>query len=277
MPPKMTILSYGNFTWDDFIAAYNSNTIVYCRASSNSNPASGNQTRMAFMAYVNSTPPTEVEFQYYRSVSSHSATQQGDQVYIYKLNKTSGWSVTVREAMSKIAAGTGLASTYKSGTITLSTQTASTASLGAVKIDGTSININDGTISATGIFSGKVTAGSTATNPMDLVTLSQLEAALPSSLPYFHTTLTTPASTFALAHYLDTTNIQVSITAMEAGSTYTVPNSNFTTGDLVYMVKVVDQDNIEINFSKELNGSYDVNILGLDTTMYTDGNYLLIS
>lgn len=60
IPPKMTILSYGNSTWDDFIAAYNSNTIVYCRASSNSNPATGNQTRMAFMAYVNNTPPTEV-------------------------------------------------------------------------------------------------------------------------------------------------------------------------------------------------------------------------
>ena len=45
---------------------------------------------MAFMAYVNSNPPTEVEFQYYRSVSSYSATQQGDQVYIYKLNKSTG-------------------------------------------------------------------------------------------------------------------------------------------------------------------------------------------
>lgn len=119
IPPTMTILSYGHSTWQDFIDAYNSNTIVYCRASSNSNPATGNQTRMAFMAYVNSTPPTNVEFQYYRSVSSHSASQQGDQVYIYKLDKTSGWSVTVREAMSKIAAGTNMSLSYSSGTITL--------------------------------------------------------------------------------------------------------------------------------------------------------------
>lgn len=161
IPPKMTILAYGSSTWDDFIAAYNSNTIVYCRASSNSNPATGNQTRMAFMAYVNSTPPTEVQFQYYRSVSSHSATQQGDQVYIYKLNKNTGWSVTVREAMSKIAAGAGLASTYKNGTITLSatntpdlsnyvqrTDYASASSAGVVKVDGTSITINNGVISA---------------------------------------------------------------------------------------------------------------------------------
>jgi hypothetical protein len=75
----MVILSYGNSTWAEFEAAYSNNVIVYCRASSNSNPASGSQTRMAFMAYVNNaTTPTEVEFQYYRSMSSHSATAMGD-------------------------------------------------------------------------------------------------------------------------------------------------------------------------------------------------------
>ena len=160
----MTILSYGNSTWDDFIAAYNSNTIVYCRASSNSNPATGNQTRMAFMAYVNSTPPTNVEFQYYRSVSSHSATQQGDQVYIYKLDKNSGWSVTVREAMSKIAAGTGLSSSYSNGTITLSatntpdlsnyvqrTDYASASSAGVVAIDSSLTSLTMWTHPVTGV------------------------------------------------------------------------------------------------------------------------------
>lgn len=119
----MEILSYGHSTWADFLAAYTAKKVVYCRASSGSNPGSGSQTRLAFMAYVNNadaTSITEVEFQYYRSVSSHSATQQGDQVYVYKLNKTNGWSVTVREAMSKIAVGTGLKMTYSSGTITIS-------------------------------------------------------------------------------------------------------------------------------------------------------------
>lgn len=117
----MTILSYGNSTWTDFINAYNSNKVVYCRASSNSNPASGSQTRLAFMAYVNNAAtPTNVEFQYYRSVSSHSDSQQGDQVYVYKLDKSSGWSVTTREAYSKIAVGTGLSKSYSSGTITIS-------------------------------------------------------------------------------------------------------------------------------------------------------------
>lgn len=119
-PISMTILSYGKSTWDDFITAYNTNTIVYCRASSNANPATGSQTRMAFMAYVNNaTNPTEVEFQYYRSVSSHTDSQQGDQVYVYKLNKSSGWSVIVRSAFSKVVAGTGLSSSYANSAITL--------------------------------------------------------------------------------------------------------------------------------------------------------------
>lgn len=98
----MVILSYGNSTWAEFEAAYNNNVIVYTRASSNSNPATGSQTRMAFMAYVNNaTTPTEVEFQYYRSMSSHSATAMGDQVFVYKLTKTGGWSVTSRDASIK--------------------------------------------------------------------------------------------------------------------------------------------------------------------------------
>ena len=118
---SLTILKYGISTWNDFINAYNANNVVYCRASSNSNPASGAQTRLAFMAYVNQeTGPTNVEFQYYRSISTHSATQQGDQVFVYKLDKTQGWSVTTREASSKIAVSAPLASSYSSGTLTLS-------------------------------------------------------------------------------------------------------------------------------------------------------------
>lgn len=120
IPPTMTILSYGNSTWNDFMAAYNTNTIVYCRASSNSNPATGSQTRMAFLAYVNNaTNPTEVEFQYYRSVSTHSDSQQGDQVYVYKLNKSTGWSVTLRQSFTKIVAGQNMTSTWSNGVLTL--------------------------------------------------------------------------------------------------------------------------------------------------------------
>lgn len=117
---SMTILSYGNSTWADFIAAYNSNSIVYCRASSNADPSSGSQTRLAFMAYVNNaSSPTSVEFQYYRSVSSHTDSQQGDQVFIYKLTSGGVWSVTVREAYTKIVAGENMTSSYANGTLTL--------------------------------------------------------------------------------------------------------------------------------------------------------------
>ena len=120
-PDGMYIMSYGKSTWADFIEAYQKRMVVYCRASSQSNPASGSQTRMAFMAYVNNAEsPTEVEFQYYRSVSSHSQTQQGDQVYVYKLNKNNGWSVLVRESYTRIVAGTGLKATYSNGVLTIS-------------------------------------------------------------------------------------------------------------------------------------------------------------
>jgi hypothetical protein len=43
------------------------------------------------MAYVNNeTNPTEVEFQYYRTLSSHTEANQGDEVHIYTLNKSTG-------------------------------------------------------------------------------------------------------------------------------------------------------------------------------------------
>ena len=122
IPEEMVVLSYGSSTWQDFLDAYNDNRVVYCRASSNSNPATGSQTRMAFMAYVNNAAsPTNVEFQYYRSVSSHSASQQGDQVFVYKLDSANGgtWTVTVREAYTRIVAGTGMTSSYSGGKLTL--------------------------------------------------------------------------------------------------------------------------------------------------------------
>lgn len=116
----MFIASYGSTTYAEILTAYQNNKVVYCRASSNSNPGTGNQLRMAFLAYVNNqTTPTEFEFQYYRSVATHSDSQQGDQVYVYKVNSSGTWSVTTREAYTKIVAGTGLSSSYSSGTLTI--------------------------------------------------------------------------------------------------------------------------------------------------------------
>ena len=146
----MVILSYGNSTWAEFEAAYNNNVIVYCRASSNSNPASGSQTRMAFMAYVNnSTTPTEVEFQYYRSMSSHSATAMGDQVFVYKLTKTSGWSVTTRDAsikQIKADTGTALGVSWSSNVVTL-TNTMTAADMPMSSSDATKVGSAISTLS----------------------------------------------------------------------------------------------------------------------------------
>lgn len=119
----MVILKYGISTWSDFITAYNKNAVVYCRASSNSNPASGAQTRLAFMAYVNQeTNPTSVEFQYYRSRSDHnSAANQLDEVYVYKLESTNWWkwTVEVRNTAAKATAWTWINLTYGSGNMTI--------------------------------------------------------------------------------------------------------------------------------------------------------------
>lgn len=118
----LVTLSYGHSTWQDFIDAYNGNKIVYCKASSATDPASGSQTRLAFMAYVNNeTNPTNVEFQYVRSVSSKTAAQQMDQVFVYKLTNANGgtWTVETRNMTSKVVAGTNMTSSYSNGTITL--------------------------------------------------------------------------------------------------------------------------------------------------------------
>ena len=118
---NMFLAAYGKSTYNEVLDAYQKNKIVYCRAGTGSNPATGNQLRMAFLAYVNNeATPTEFEFQYYRSVATHSDSQQGDQVYVYKLKKTTGWEVTVRSAFTKIVAGTGLQSSYSNGVLTIS-------------------------------------------------------------------------------------------------------------------------------------------------------------
>ncbi len=143
IPPDMVELSYGHSTWNEFITAYNTHSVVYCKASSNSNPGTGSQTRKAFLAYVNNdTTPTEVEFQYYRSVATHSDSQQGDQVYVYKLKSNGTWSVTVREAYTKIAAGTNMSSSYNSGTLTLSATDTTYSAGNGLSLTGTAFEID---------------------------------------------------------------------------------------------------------------------------------------
>lgn len=123
---KLVEMAYGEANaWAKFIAAYNAGSIVYCRASSNADPSSGAKTRKAFMAYVNNeTNPTSVEFQYVRSVSSKTDSQQCDQVFVYTLKNTSGgqWSVASRNMAPKINVDSTLTKTFSNGanaTVTL--------------------------------------------------------------------------------------------------------------------------------------------------------------
>ena len=132
----MVIARYGVSAYAEVLDAYKKGWIIYTRASSNSNPASGNQLRMAFLAYVNNQDtPTEFEFQYYRSLNNHTYNDQCDQVYVYKLNKSSGWSVTIRQAVAKIIPSTGLAYTLATGnspTKTIKANLNSETSLGTI-------------------------------------------------------------------------------------------------------------------------------------------------
>ncbi len=187
---KLVEMSYGESNaWAKFLAAYNAGSIVYCRASSNSNPASGSQTRKAFMAYVNNaTNPTNVEFQYVRSVSSKTDSQQCDQVFIYKLESTNGgtWSVASRNMGPKINVSAPITKTFSNGanaTVTLGASamtgaTSSTAGAAGVvpapaagdegkflKGDGTWASLIAGTAPSSGAMSSETGTVVTVTIP----------------------------------------------------------------------------------------------------------------
>ena len=120
----LTEMAYGESNaWAKFLAAYRAKQIVYCRASSNANPATGSQTRKAFMAYVNNAEnPTNVEFQYVRSINIKSASQPVDQVYVYTLTSAGGgtWTVASRNMGPKLVHGTNTTVSYSNGTYTIS-------------------------------------------------------------------------------------------------------------------------------------------------------------
>lgn len=144
-------MAYGEANaWTKFINAYNAGAIVYCRASSNADPGSGSQTRKAFMAYVNNaTSPTSVEFQYVRSVSSKTDSQQTDQVFVYTLTSSNGgtWSVTSRNMGTKVNVDSTLTKTYSSGanaSMTLGAKAMTGATSGADGAAGTVPKPNSG-------------------------------------------------------------------------------------------------------------------------------------
>lgn len=106
----LVTLTYGTSTWQDFLDAYNSNKVVYCKVTSQYGE------RMAFFAYKSAT---SVEFQYYRSLSTPSISDQVDEVYVYTLKNNNTWTTTTRKASSTIDVGTGLSRSYTANTRTM--------------------------------------------------------------------------------------------------------------------------------------------------------------
>lgn len=99
---------YGTTSYADIVQAINDKKIVYCRLNSGA-------SRMAFLAYIGSS---NVEFQYYRSLSSHSASNMTDEVYVYTVS-SSGWTTTTRKTGVKVVAGTHMSQSYSNDTLTL--------------------------------------------------------------------------------------------------------------------------------------------------------------
>lgn len=99
---------YGQTSYSDIVAAISAHKIVYCRIS-----ATG-ASRMAFLAYIGAS---NAEFQYYRSLSSHTAANQTDEVYVYTVSST-GWTTTTRLTGIKYAAGTHMTSSFANNTLT---------------------------------------------------------------------------------------------------------------------------------------------------------------
>ena len=133
-PKGLFIATYGVTTYNEIYDAVQANKIVYCKSAD----AVVNY-RLAFLAYVSSS---NFEFQYYRSPNSHSATNQTDEVYIYKVTSSNAWTTTTRKTGCTMVAGTGMTRSYSADTITLGLYGVSAANAGktlAVNSAGTDV------------------------------------------------------------------------------------------------------------------------------------------
>ena len=135
LPGTIFFAEYGTTTFAAVLAAFKAQQVLYCRASSQSDPSVGNKLRLGYLAYLNDqNSPSEFEFQYYRSVSTHTDGAQGDEVYIYKISNTNGWTFTKRYTYTRMAAdGTTINSNYNGGRMTFSLNTDSTPTENSTK------------------------------------------------------------------------------------------------------------------------------------------------
>ena len=140
---NMVVLDYGVSTWNDFITAYNKNAIVYCRYEVYST-----QFRLAHLAYVNNSSDVtkkNAEFWFSRSIGTHTAAQQGDQIIVYKLQANgSVWTTATREIVLSAQAGDGITRTVTTaegaGTIEWSVKPAAN---GGITVDANGVSVTN--------------------------------------------------------------------------------------------------------------------------------------
>ena len=166
---------YGTTTFADIAQAITDKRIVYCKVDQGNG-----QARMAFLAYVSNIA---AEFQYYRSISSHSASTQTDEVYIYKVN-ADGWTTTTRKAGVNVTAGTHMSQSYSNDTLTLNctwptvdqTYNASSTNAQSGTAVAGAIATKQDTISDLNTIRSGAAAGATAVQPGDLPATKPLVA-----------------------------------------------------------------------------------------------------
>lgn len=151
---------YGQTSYSDIVQAISDKKIVYCRVS----PSGA--SRMAFLAYVGSS---NVEFQYYRSLSNHTASNQTDEVYVYTVS-SSGWTTTTRLAGIKYIAGTNMSQSYNSSNSTL-TFSATMPTVDQT-YDGTSTNAQSGVAVAEAIADVNQVPASTSSDSGKVLTVN---------------------------------------------------------------------------------------------------------
>ncbi len=258
---ELVEMSYGESNaWAKFIDAYRGHKIVYCRASSNSNPAAGTQGRKAFMAYINNAEnPTEVEFQYVRSVSSKTASQPVDQVYVYKLTSANGgtWTVQTRDMGPRLAQGTNTTVSYSNGTYTISAAqpTVNDATL-TIQKNGTTVETFSANSSTNKTANITVpTKTSDVTNDSDFVNSTQVGNALAA--------YTYPSQDLYTQSDIDTMLAQISSLKIE------VVNALPQTGnaDTIYLLRVRQQGNDVYQEYFWVNNTWEL-IGGVDLTDY---------
>ena len=111
----LTVLTYSSSTWADFTEAFAKNDVILCRIS-----AGTTGYRHGFLAWIDGTPenPTQVQFQYYRNIQSHTTADQADQLFIYTLKPDNSWSLSTRTTNMKYLPGNGLSATANGNTMT---------------------------------------------------------------------------------------------------------------------------------------------------------------